>query len=449
MKLKRLFVLLFPFSVLAQSTEWFATAKLGIFIHWGMYAVNGTSESWAFHNKSVPYTDYMAQRKQFSAENYHPEQWAELIKASGANYCVITLQHHDGLALYDTKLLTPQAQKNANWNSKYPLSTVYQTPAKQDLIAPFFAELRKQGIKTGAYYSLLDWSSNDYPAFLKDSSRYLLKDEPERWSHFLTFMHGQVAEINTQLHPDLFWFDGDWEHSESEWQATTLDSIIHSSNPNAILNGRLKSFGDYDTPEQNMPIIHPDKQLWELCLTTNDNWGFRPQDTHFKSSFELLSIFTECLAMGGNLLLDIGPKADGSIPEQQVAILNEFGRWTHKHAAAIYETGAGLPYGHYHGNSTLSNDSTALFLFVPSPSEAHEGTLRIYVKGIRSLPTSVRLIGSEAPLKVNEVGKISWSSVPGTLFIDIPIAEMDPLISVVELHFSEAIQLYRGKGGFH
>ncbi|MFN9982678.1 MAG: alpha-L-fucosidase, partial [bacterium] len=108
-------------------------------------------------------------------------------------------------------------------------------------------------------------------------------------------MHGQIAEINTQLKPDLFWFDGDWEHSETEWQAAKIDSIIHQSNPNAILNGRLKSYGAYDTPEQNMPIIHPERNTWELCLTTNDNWGYRPQDHNFKSHFELLSIFTECL----------------------------------------------------------------------------------------------------------------------------------------------------------
>lgn len=449
-------LLCIPFVSFSQkqvSDTWFEDAKLGIFIHWGMYAVNGTSESWAFHNKTVSYDQYMKQMTGFSAENYKPDQWAALIQESGAKYCVITTKHHDGLSLYDTKIRTASPKKNTNWTPKLPLSTVYQSPCKQDLIAPLFKELKKAGIHTGAYYSLLDWSSNDYPGFLKDSSRYQIKDDLARWQRFLDFMHGQIEELASRYNPDLYWFDGDWEHSEQEWQAAKIDSIIKNYNPHAILNGRLKSFGDYDTPEQNMPILHPDKNTWELCLTTNDNWGYRPQDKNFKSHFELLSIFTECLNMGGNLLLDIGPKADGTIPEEQVAILKEFGRWTKKHATAIYGTTAGLPDGHYHGSSTLSKDSMTLNLFVPSPQGQQLNsiplTTRIFIKGLKSKPQSVQLMGASTSLVVKEVGKISWSSVPGTLFIDIPISEMDKMISVVEIKFNEPIQLYRGKGGFH
>jgi alpha-L-fucosidase len=453
MKFSLIFAFLLPTITFSQQTAWFADAKLGIFIHWGIYAVDGTSESWAFHNRTVPYNQYMSQLKGFSAQNYNPEAWAQLIKESGAKYCVITTKHHDGIALYDTKLNTAAPKKNTLWSSKYPLSTIHQTPIKKDVVAPLFQALEKEGIKKGAYYSLLDWSSNDYPGFYKDSSRYQLENDPARWQNFLTFMHGQIAEINTQLQPDLYWFDGDWEHSETEWQAAKIDSIIHQSNPNAILNGRLKSFGDYDTPEQNMPIVHPDRSNWELCLTTNDNWGYRPSDTHFKSHFELLSIFTECIGMGGNLLLDIGPKADGTIPAEQIAILKEFGRWTHKHAAAIYGSVAGLPAGHYHGNSTLSKDSTTLYLFVPSPqgaiSDKSNLMIPIYIKGLKSKPKSITLIGSEIQIESHEVGKISWSSVPGTLFMEVPVSAMDPMISVIEIKFKDPIQLYRGKGGFH
>ena len=453
MKFSLILAFVLPTLSFSQQTEWFADAKLGIFIHWGMYAVDGTSESWAFHNRTVPYDKYMSQMKGFTAENYNPAAWAQLIKESGAKYCVITTKHHDGLALYDTKLRTAAPQKNALWNTKYPLSTIYQTPIQKDVISPLFQALEKEGIKKGAYYSLLDWSSNDYPGFYKDSSRYQLNDDSLRWSNFLTFMHDQIAEINAQLRPDLFWFDGDWEHSETEWQAAKIDSIIHQTNPDAILNGRLKSFGDYDTPEQNMPVVHPERNTWELCLTSNDNWGYRPQDHNFKSHFELLSIFTECIGMGGNLLLDIGPKADGTIPAEQIAILKEFGRWTQKHGSAIDGTIAGLPYGHYHGNSTLSKDSMVLNLFIPSPQGASIDKsnlmIPIYIKGLKSKPKSIALIGSQTQIASHEVGKISWSSVPGTLFLEIPISEMDPMISVVQIKFEEPLQLYRGKGGFH
>jgi alpha-L-fucosidase len=453
MKFSLILAFVLPTLSFSQQTEWFADAKLGIFIHWGMYAVDGTSESWAFHNRTVPYDKYMSQMKGFTAENYNPAAWAQLIKESGAKYCVITTKHHDGLALYDTKLRTAAPQKNALWNTKYPLSTIYQTPIQKDVISPLFQALEKEGIKKGAYYSLLDWSSNDYPGFYKDSTRYQLNDDSLRWSNFLTFMHDQIAEINAQLRPDLYWFDGDWEHSETEWQAAKIDSIIHQTNPDAILNGRLKSFGDYDTPEQNMPVVHPERNTWELCLTSNDNWGYRPQDHNFKSHFELLSIFTECIGMGGNLLLDIGPKADGTIPDEQIAILKEFGRWTQKHGSAIYGTIAGLPYGHYHGNSTLSKDSMVLNLFIPSPQGASIDKsnlmIPIYIKGLKSKPKSIALIGSQTQIASHEVGKISWSSVPGTLFLEIPFSEMDPMISVVQIKFEEPLQLYRGKGGFN
>ena len=157
--------------------------------------------------------------------------------------------------------------------------------------------------------------------------------------------------------------------------------------------------------------------------------------------------------MGGNLLLDIAPKADGTFPAEQIAILKEFGRWTSKHADAIYGTVAGLPDGHYHGNSTLNEDSTTLYLFVPSPQgealQASKLNVPIYLKGIKNKPVTIEILGQGRQLTYTEVGKISWSSVPGTLFIEMPIAAMDPMITVLEIKFKEPIQLYRGKGGFH
>jgi alpha-L-fucosidase len=470
----------------SDSIQWFADAKLGIFIHWGIYAVDGTSESWAFHNKSVPYPTYMSQLNGFKAENYHPEEWAKLIKESGAQYTVMTTQHHDGVALWDTKLKTPHTkapqfgwalptltkkyEKNLLWKEKLPLSVVYQTPAKRDLITPFVEAVRKEGLHFGAYYSLLDWSHDDYPTFLKDYNRYQIMDDIVRWSRFLSFMHGQIQEINQQFKPDLFRFDGDWEHSEEEWQAAKIDQIIQTSNPNAILNGRLKSYGDYDTPEQNMPVVHPDRNTWELCLTSNDNWGYRPSDQNMKTVNEVLQIFTECLGMGGNLLLDIGPKADGTIPSEQVHLLQALGRWTTKHKEAIYGTKAGLPDGHFHGNSTISSDSLSIFLFLPaigvdttnqaakklmygtittSPVASSNLKVNVQLKGLMSEIERITILGSSTSVPFKIVGKIDWSYVPGTVYLDVPISSLDPEISVVKIQLKTPLKLYRGKGGFH
>lgn len=129
--------------------EWFEEAKLGIFIHWGIYAVNGVSESWSFYNNYLPYEEYMNQTKGFTASKYNPKEWLDLIQESGARYTVLTTKHHDGVALWDTKA--------------GDLSVVKSTPAGKDLVAPFVEEVRKHGLKLGFYYSLLDWSHPDYP----------------------------------------------------------------------------------------------------------------------------------------------------------------------------------------------------------------------------------------------------------------------------------------------
>ena len=175
--------------------EWFSEAKLGIFIHWGIYAVNGVSESWSFFNNYLPYEEYMKQLDGFTAAKYDPKQWVKLIKESGAQYTVITTKHHDGVALWDTKV--------------GDLSVVKSTPAKRDLIAPFVKEVRDQGLKLGFYYSLLDWSHPDYPNKTRTEVRY--KDDPARWAKFQKFNFGQLTELNKTWKPDLYWFDGDWE----------------------------------------------------------------------------------------------------------------------------------------------------------------------------------------------------------------------------------------------
>ena len=141
-----------------ERMQWFKDAKLGIFIHWGIYAVNGIDESWSFFNGYITYEDYMKQLSGFTAEKYDPEKWVKLIKESGAKYAVLTSKHHDGVAMWDSE-----------WSD---LNVVKKTPAGEDLIEPFVDELRENGLKVGLYYSLLDWSHPDYPNHLRDVKRY-------------------------------------------------------------------------------------------------------------------------------------------------------------------------------------------------------------------------------------------------------------------------------------
>jgi len=412
-----------------EKMQWFADAKLGIFIHWGIYAVKGVDESWSFHNRKISYSDYMSQMKGFTAANYNPQAWADLIKESGARYAVMTTKHHDGVALWDTKY------------SK--LNVAKGTPAKRDVLTPLYAALRKDGIKCGAYFSLLDWSHPDYPGFLKDSARYDMKQHPEKWQRFLQFNNGQLTELINKFNPDLWWFDGDWEHSADEWKAADVKKLLTSRNPNTIVNGRLQGYGDYDTPEQNFPITRPHFHWWELCMTINNNWGYQPQDKNWKTPYEIISIFADAVSNGGNLLLDIGPKEDGTIPEEQVHVLKELGAWNKRNGAAIFGTIGGIPMGHFYGPTTLSKDSTTLYLFLPGKMSG-----QVMVKGLMNKIESITVLGNGTKLQHKIVGKISWSAVPGLVYIDVPENVLDKYMTVLEVKLDKRIKLYRGQGGF-
>ncbi|NCU04729.1 MAG: alpha-L-fucosidase [Chitinophagaceae bacterium] len=416
-------------AVIKEKMQWFADAKLGIFIHAGIYAVNGIDESWSFHNKKISYADYMKQLKGFTLKNYDPAVWADLIQESGARYSVITTKHHDGVAMYDTKM--------------NKLSTVQATPAKKDMIKPFFEELRKRNIKCGAYFSLLDWSHPDYPGFLNDSSRYKIANDYDRWNRYRSFFQGQIKEINAMFKPDLWWFDGDWERSAEEWESQKVRSMILAGNPNAIINGRLQGYGDYDTPEQNFPVARPKFNWWELCMTTNDNWGFH-HDNNWKTPYEVISIFVDAVSNGGNLLLDMGPMEDGTIPAGQVNVLKELGAWNKRNGEGIFNTIGGIPQGHFYGPTTLSKDSTTLYLFLHGSSGGN-----IMIKGLDNKIQDITVLGSNAKLTHKVVGKISWSHVPGLVYVNVPQNVLDKYITVVKIKLDKPVKLYRGQGGFN
>jgi alpha-L-fucosidase len=407
--------------------QWFADAKLGIFIHEGIYAVNGIDESWSFHNKKISYADYMKQLNGFTLKNYDPAFWADLIQESGARYAVITTKHHDGVAMYDTKMNN--------------LSIVKATPAKKDMIKPFFDELRKRNIKCGAYYSLIDWSYPDYPGFLKDSSRYKVPNDYDRWNRFRVFFQGQIKEINQQFKPDLWWFDGDWEHSAEEWEAQKVRDMILRSNANAIINGRLRGYGDYETPEQNFPVSRPKYNWWELCMTTNDNWGYH-HDNHWKTPYEIITIFVDAVSNGGNLLLDMGPMADGTIPAEQIHVLKELGSWNKKNGEAIFNTLPGIPQGHFYGATTLSKDSSTLYLFLQGKTSGE-----VTLKGLKNKIKQITVLGNGTRLTHKIVGKISWSNVPGLVYINVPENVLDKYVTVLKVELDAPIHLYAGSGG--
>lgn len=402
--------------------EWFKDAKLGIFIHWGIYAVNGIDESWSFYNGYISHEDYLNQRNGFGAENYDPNEWVKLIKESGAKYTVITAKHHDGFALWDSQV--------------GELNSVQHSKANRDLLTPFAQAAEREKLNLGLYYSLPDWSSDLYTHFTKTQKRYEIKNDPERWQRFLTYYQTQLDELASAYNPDLWWFDGDWEHKPEEWQASDVRQKLLAYNSNTIINARLPKNGDYETPEQGVPLTSPENPFWELCMTMNDSWGFQGNDANYKTSNQIIRIFIDCLRMGGNLLLDIGPKADGTIPQEQVSILKDLGRWTSKHAEAIYGSRAGIPTDYYYGPSTLSKDKKTLYLFVE-----HNPNGPIVVRGLKNKVNRIRVVGNGTKLKQQIHNKPYWSNKAGLLYIEVPEEVLDNEVTVIALQLDGEISL--------
>lgn len=416
-----------------EKMDWFTEAKLGIFIHWGIYAVNGTAESWAFFNNEVPYDEYMSQTEGFTASQYDPDAWADLFKRAGAKYAVLTSKHHDGVALWDTDLSD--------------LNVVDATPAGKDLLTPYTEALRNEGLKVGLYFSHLDWSHPDYasvvPPSMEDAEErnpyaYPAKGEedPEAWERFLEFHRGQIREIMDQFHPDLYWFDGDWERTDEQWRMKEVREMILSEYPDAILNARMRGHGDYETPEQGIPINPPDGP-WELCMTINDNWGFRHSDTNWKSPRQVIQIFAECIGSGGNLLLDIGPREDGTIPDEQVQVLEELGKWISRHEEAVYPTVKGLPFGHFYGPTTLNRTGDVIYLYLLDIPKEY-----VTLKGVRNGIKKISVVGSGEELSFKRYGGAAWQNIPGILYIDVPEEVIDPYITVLKVELEGSLDLY-------
>lgn len=400
--------------------DWFGDAKLGIFIHWGIYAVNGIDESWSFYNGYVSHADYLKQTNGFTAANYYPESWVNLIEASGAKYTIITSRHHDGFSLWDTHFGSLNAKN--------------QSAAKRDVLTPFVKAVKRSKLKLGLYYSLPDWTHSDYPNFTSKENRY--KNDPIRWQRFLSYLNGQLDELNKNYHPDLWWFDGDWEFADTIWQAREIRSKLLQHNPDVIINSRLQGYGDYATPEQGLPVKKPVQPYWELCMTMNDSWGYQGNDQAYKAPQQIIQIFSEVIGQGGNLLLDIGPKADGSIPTEQIQILTTLGEWTQKHAEAIYGSKAGLPAGYFHGPSTLSADSTILYLFLPQTPSG-----QIYLRGVKNKINRIRVVGEGTKLSWKEFLKPYWSNHAGMYYIDIPKYVADKYMTVIAIQLNGSLQL--------
>ena len=392
-----------PDSVETKMSEWFSDAKIGVFIHWGIYAVDGTVESWPMKDGVKQAESYMSQLSRFNPRKYDPDQWASLFKKIGARYVVMTTKHHDGVAL---------------WKSRQPgaLSIPTHSPYGKDIIRPLFEALRKNSIKCGAYFSNPDWSYHDYPLYTNDSTR------PARWQKFMTFYKGQLQELMKDYRPYLLWFDMP-EYNAATMQAAGVRNMLLTYNPHLVINSRLPEHGEYNNPEQDLFASRPKDRYWEFAIPVSEGkWGYRAGLNETTDAGTLLTLFTRVLSQGGNFLFDIGPDGNGEIIPAQQRCLENVGRWVNKHSEAIYGTKEGIGFDVCGLPSVYSKDSSALYVFVP------RGNTVVHLNGIDRNVTAT-VVGSNKPIASQSGG------IPGCygwFTYRIPDAEQDEYVTVIK-----------------
>jgi alpha-L-fucosidase len=312
--------------------KWWREARFGMFIHWGIYSVpagvyNGQNISglgeWIQNRARIPSAEYRKYAEQFNPTKFNADDFVKLAKDAGMKYMVITSKHHDGFAMF----------KSAD-----PFNIVDATPFKRDVIKELSEACRKQGIHFGVYYSQMqDW--NHPGGDVQGGGRWDPAMDGSLDVYLQKVVIPQVKELLTNIKPDILWWDTPGRITEE--QAKPLHDLL-AMVPGIITNNRLaRSFpGDTETPEQTVPATgYPGGRDWETCMTINNTWGYKSTDTNFKSTETLLRNLIDIASKGGNYLLNVGPTAEGVIPQPEVDRLLEMGKWLKINGEAIYATG--------------------------------------------------------------------------------------------------------------
>jgi len=294
-----------------SDVQWFHDARYGMFIHWGVYSVAARGE-WVLNREMIPYNEYKERYvDKFNLEKYNPWEWVKLAKEAGMKYMVFTTRHHDGFALWDTK--------TTSFNS------VNMGP-KRDIVREFADAVRAGGLKLGFYFSAADWSHPDYPGPYYRDWPLEWKSEESR-KRFREYYNAQLVELMSNYGKvDILWYDGCIPEMGDGFEINTLVKVLQ---PHILISDRNGEPWDFKCCEQAIKPAAPGT-AWEACMTLNDNWGYHGGDMHYKSAQDVVRMLTEVAAGAGNLLLNVGPKADGTIPDESVNILREVGSWLEK-----------------------------------------------------------------------------------------------------------------------
>lgn len=323
-----------------QNRKEFAESRLGIFIHWGLYSTFAQGE-WYMNNASVDAREYAKAMNGFYPHRFDARQWVSAFKAAGAKYICFTTRHHEGFSMWDTR-----------W-SDY---NIMNTPYGKDIVRQLAEECHRQGIKLHLYYSHIDWTREDYPA--GRTGRGTKRLDRADWPAYYRFMNNQLTELLTNYGEiGAIWFDGWWDHDVDSvpfnWELEEQYKLIHDLQPGCLVGnnhhqtpfeGEDIQIFERDVPGENKAGLSGQDISalpLETCQTMNYSWGYRVTDQEYKSTRELIQLLVRTAGKGANLLLNVGPQPDGTLPEAALTRLAEMGKWLDRYGESIYATVAG------------------------------------------------------------------------------------------------------------
>ena len=400
--------------------EWWREARFGMFIHWGLYSIlagewGGRTDyaEWIRNNAHIPLAEYDKLVARFNPVRFDADQWVSLAKEAGMGYLTITSKHHDGFCLFDSRLTD---------------FCIRSTPFKRDIMREIADACRRQGIRPCWYHSIMDWHHPDYLP-RRDWEAETRSAEGARYARFREYLHGQVAELLTRYGDiGVMWFDGQWEGTWTHEMGRELYRRCKSLQSGVIVNNRVEGWspvpitdplGDFRTPEQEVPATGWPGVDWESCITMNRNWGYNSHDHDFKSLAQLIGLLVETASKGGNLLLNVGPRSDGTFPEESVERLRGLGAWMAVNGSAIHGTTAS-PLADLPFRVTSKPDRLHLFL-------TEWTTDGLKVPGLKTPVRKAWLLADreQRALRVSNEGQ-------GTM-VFLPPTPPDPICSVVVL----------------
>ncbi len=320
-----------------------------MFIHWGPYSVAARGE-WVMNRERIPATEYIEKyAAAWRAERYDPAAWARLAREAGMKYIVLTTRHHDGFALWDSETTSNNAARIG--------------PGR-DLLRPFVEAVRAERLRVGFSYSVADWTHPDYPDPFARDWPDAWRDEASRL-RFVAFYRAQLEELLTRYGKiDLLWYDG---CIPSPTDGEAVNAFVRRLQPGILVNNRNGGQWDFHCCEQTITPA-PEGTDWEACMTLNTNWGYHAGAHDWKSAREVIRLLTETSAGGGNLLLNVGPRGDGSIPEPSEKILRQVGDWLVQNGSFLSNS-TRSPFGWFNSGRLTTHGSTACLHLFHSPGK--------------------------------------------------------------------------------